>query len=242
MDVPGLIDQLETDGPLLAEAAQRAGWDAPVPALQWDVRTLVTHAGGVHRWAADAIRTSSTDYQSAAGAAVGTGPGDDELLGWFTAGHEALVAALRAAPEDLHAFTFLPADSPRHFWARRQAHETAIHRTDAQGAAGAVTDVPADFAQDGIGELVHGFAARRGNAADTPCTIALRCSDGPDWLITFGGERIAAEPRDVGEADGTVAGSSSEVYRWLWNRPSPAAADGDDAVFALWRKVRVRWG
>ena len=43
---------------------------------------------------------------------------------------------LRSAPADLDCFTFLPAESARHFWARRQAHETAIHRVDAENAAG----------------------------------------------------------------------------------------------------------
>lgn len=32
-------------------------------------------------------------------------------------------------------WTFLDAPSPLAFWARRQAHETAIHRADAQLAA-----------------------------------------------------------------------------------------------------------
>ena len=47
-----------------------------------------------------------------------------------------LVAALAAAPDDLECWTFLPAPSPRAMWARRQAHETAIHRVDAELAAG----------------------------------------------------------------------------------------------------------
>ncbi|MGI8677767.1 MAG: maleylpyruvate isomerase family mycothiol-dependent enzyme [Jatrophihabitans sp.] len=243
MDIPELIDQLESDGPLLVAAAERAGWDAPVPGTEWDVRTLVTHVGGVHRWAADAIRTSSQNYQSAAGAAVGTGPGDDELLAWFASGHASLVAALRAAPDDLATFTFLPADSPRHFWARRQAHETAIHRVDAEGASGAVTDFSAGVAQDGIAELLHGFAQRKSNAPDATGSFVLKAHDGPSWRIDFGGERIAVESAaEFGWANGLVSGTSSDLYRWLWNRPSPAMARGTEAVFALWRTVQVRWG
>lgn len=243
MDIPALIGQLEGDGPRLAAAAATAGWDAPVPATEWDVRTLVTHVGGVHRWAADAMRTSANSAESLAADGVGIGPADDELLAWFSAGHVDLVAALRGAPEELSTFTFLPADSSKHFWARRQAHETAIHRADAQGAAGAVTPFPADFAQDGMAELLHGFARRRSNAPSASATIVLRCSDGPSWEIRLGGERIEAVPgADFGCADVMVVGSSSELYLWLWNRPSAADVRGERAVADLWAaSVRVGW-
>lgn len=243
MDVPALLDRLAADGPLLIGAAQRAGWDAPVPATDWNVRDLVTHVGGVHRWAADIVRTSSATFDTAAGDAVGTGPGDAELAEWFCAGHAALVATLRCAPADLHCATFLPADSPRHFWARRQAHETAVHRVDAEGAAGEASVIGTAFAQDGIAEILHGFAARRARQATTAATIGLAVTDGPSWLITMGGERIeSAESADPPAADATVRGGSADIYRWLWNRPSAAAVEGDPGVAALWASaVRVRW-
>jgi uncharacterized protein (TIGR03083 family) len=243
MDVPALIRQLASDGPLLIEAADRAGWDTPVPGTDWDVRTLVKHIGGVHRWAADVVDTRSRTDDTPAGRAVGSGPDDDELVEWFQNGHAALVATLRSAPEDLDCFTFLPADSPRHFWARRQAHETAIHRADAQAAAGVVTPFDTPFAQDGIAELLLGFAQRRSNAIERAATIGLDAADGPSWLLTFGGERIkAVRTEDVGPADVTERGLSSDLYLWLWNRPCDAVVDGAEDVAALWSgKVRVRW-
>ena len=242
MDVPTLIDSLAGDGPRLAGAAAAAGWDAPVPGCpDWTVRDLVVHTGGVHRWAADMVREGRDTFATPAGDAVGTGPAGDALLDWFTAGHAALVEALRAAPDDLACATFLPADSPRHFWARRQAHETAIHRADAEQAAGVTPAFDADLAQDGIGELLLGFARRRSNAIATPGRLALRASDGPSWLLTFGGEKIEAAAVD-GEGDATVDGTSSDLYLWLWNRPSQAGVTGDESVAELWRGVRVRWG
>lgn len=244
MDATTLIAYLEIDGPLLAQAAERAGWGAPVPGTEWDVRTLVTHVGGVQRWAADAIRTSAASPATEAGNAVGTGPGDAELLDWFNAGHADVVAALHAAPDDLETFAFLPADSPKHFWARRQAHEAAIHRVDAQAAAGmAITTFRAGFAQDGIAELLLGFGRRRSNAIERPASLALIANDGPSWDIHFGGERIEAHSAcGFGESDAVVAGTSCELYRWLWNRPSGAQVSGDESVAELWgSSVRVSW-
>jgi uncharacterized protein (TIGR03083 family) len=244
MDVPSFVDRLSADGALLASAAARAGWEAAVPGTRWNVRELLTHTGGIHRWAADIVATRSPRTDTPAGAAVGSGPPDDELLDWFREGHAALVETLRAAPVDLDCATFLPADSPLHFWARRQAHETAIHRIDAEGAAGGgVSAVVAEFAQDGIAEILNGFARRRSNAIERNATIGLAVADGSSWLIRLGGARIeAARSDDLTGADVTVRGGSSDLYLWLWNRPSDATADGDLEVADLWAEsVRVRW-
>lgn len=243
MDVPALIAHLAADGRPLIDAAQRAGWDAPVPATAWSVRQLVTHVGGIHRWAADIVGTCSATSDTAAGREVGRGPADDELAEWFLAGHAALVDTLSSAPPDLDCFTFLPADSPRHFWARRQAHETAVHRVDAEGAAGEVTPIDAAFAQDGIAEMLNGFARRRRTEPPPAATIGLDAGDGPSWLITLGGERIESAPTDdLGDATTTVRGTSSDLDLWLWNRPSGAIVDGDQALAALWAQtVCVRW-
>jgi uncharacterized protein (TIGR03083 family) len=176
---------------------------------------------------------------------VGSGPADAELLDWYRAGHAELIAALTAAPADLAAATFLPAPSPLAFWARRQAHETGIHRADAEAAAGGpVADFPADFAQDGIAELLQGFARRRSNAVAEQATMQLVASDGPNWSVTFGGERIVAEPSaaEFGRADVVVRGSSADLYLWVWNRASAAEVSGDERIAQLWRDtVRVRW-
>jgi len=243
MDVDALIGHLAADGPRLAEAATRAGLDAPVPATDWTVRELVTHVGGIHRWAADIVANCGTGFDTAAGEAVGTGPSDPDLIDWFRAGHGTLVDTLRAAPTDLDCATFLPADSPLHFWARRQAHETAIHRADAEAAAASgVTGFDPCFAQDGIAELLLGFAARRANAIAQPATIGIRASDGPSWLIALGGDRTVAEPVGADmQADATVSGTSSALYLWLWNRASTATVAGDTRVAELWRDVRIRW-
>jgi uncharacterized protein (TIGR03083 family) len=244
MEVPALVNRIESDGKLLLAAAVRAGWDAPVPRTEWNVRELVTHTGGIHRWAADIVTTCSGHPNTAAGEAVGSGPDDDELAEWFENGLIALIATLRSAPPDLECFTFLPADSPLHFWARRQAHETAIHRVDAEGAAaGDITLFEPAFAQDGMAEVLCGFAARRRNAVSRSATLGLDAADGPSWLVTFGGEQIeAVESEDLVGTDVTVRGVSSDLYRWLWNRPSEAVIDGDESVAELWSStVRVTW-
>jgi uncharacterized protein (TIGR03083 family) len=249
MDTAALIEALSAEGPRLLDAATRAGWDTSVPGLDWDVRDLVVHTGGVHRWAAAVVSGASDEDIRLANSRVGAGPADDQLPEWFAAGHAALVDALRSAPDDLDAFTFLPAPSPRHFWARRQAHETAVHRADAQVAGGVVEPFAVAFAQDGIAEMLHGFATRRRHAIRQPGTVLLRPSDeGAAWRIVFGGEKTVAERVDANAGtdaavDSVIAGTSSELYLWLWNRPvARVEMHGEAELADLWRTaVRVTW-
>lgn len=243
--VTDLVDRLTSDGTLLATAAERAGWDAPVPHLDWAVRDVVVHLGGVHRWATDIVRTGAQSLDTEAGRAVGSGPPDDELLDWFLTGHAALVTALGDASPDLEVVTFLRAESPLLFWARRQAHETAIHRADVESAAGTITDVPPMFAVDGIYEIVGGFGARRSNAIAHNASMLLDdVGDVVCHRIVFGGERTEIDSYDVEPptSDVTVRGSASDIYYWLWNRPSGAEVVGERSVAQLWRDtVQVTW-
>lgn len=114
-------------------------------------------------------------------------------------------------PAGLNCFTLVPGVAPRTFWVRRQAHETAIHRADLEAAAGApVTAVDASFAQDGLGEIIGAFATEPAFATNHTGRLRLDASDGPAWLITFGGERNLVVSGDLPgtDADTVVRGTS----------------------------------
>ena len=149
----------------------------------------------------DRLRGRGADRAPRAGLdeVVGTGPADDDLAGWLGQGCADLVAALAAAPDDLQCWTFLAAPSPRAMWARRQAHETAIHRVDAQLAAGIpVTACTPAFAADGIDELLVLFVPRRGSKlrADPPASLAVRCTDvDASWLLRMDPDGVTTTPR-----------------------------------------------
>src|SRR5215469_8148559 len=147
------LDALRDAGTRLSAAAAQAGPDAPVPSCpEWVVRDLVRHQGGVHRWATDIVaRPRTEDWDVDLDEVVPSWPSDAELIDWFGDGVDRLVSALSAADPDLVCWTFLSAPSPLAMWARRQAHETSIHRVDAELAAGwQPARVPAAFAADGV--------------------------------------------------------------------------------------------
>jgi uncharacterized protein (TIGR03083 family) len=263
------IEALREQGDALADAASRAGLDAPVPpCAPWRVKDLLRHTGYVHRWAASHIVSPTgqvRDGPSEEEILRGGAP-DDELVGWFRDGHAALVRALRAADPELETAAFMAAPSPLAFWARRQAHETAIHRADADSAAGDVPGYPAEFAADGVDELITGFGQRRKYRPETGRngTLSVLATDtGDGWHVRMedGRIRAAREPGVVvgseaaavmtelesaamgAPADCVVSGPASAVYLFLWNRGGSAVTvSGDAAVLDQWKRgVRVRW-
>ncbi|MDQ2811129.1 MAG: maleylpyruvate isomerase N-terminal domain-containing protein, partial [Actinomycetota bacterium] len=164
MEVGQYLDALRDQGALMATAAERAGLAAAVPTCPpWLVNDLLRHTGYVHRWAARHITERPPAVLDGPPEAeiLARGAADPDLIAWFLAGHAALAAVLTAADPGLQCGTFLPAPSSLAFWARRQAHETAIHRADAESASGMRPVFPADFAADGIDELIMGFGRRR---------------------------------------------------------------------------------
>lgn len=234
---------LRTEVDRLVDAVRVADLDAGVPGLAWDVRTVATHTGAVHRWAADIVRRRLPAPSSSSAAFEPDGLPDADLPGWLVAGAAELSRTLAQAPADLACFTFVPGIAPRTFWRRRQAHETAVHRADVEAATGAgVTPVTAAFAQDGLAELVGAFATEPAYAVDRAGVLVLAPDDGPAWSVRLGDgpHRVTTGPDvDLAAADAVVRGSGSDVYLWAWNRPSAAEVRGDGSVVALWRQVKV---
>jgi MDMPI C-terminal domain len=134
-------------------------------------------------------------------------------------------------------------------WARRQAHETSMHRVDAELASGQTpTRFKPGFAADGISELLECFITRRGGRlrTDTEQVLRVRCSDSAgDWLVRIGPDGVVTTANDGDHrVDCQVAGNASDLYLALWNRRPDAHLDveGDRAVLGLFAdKVQVRW-
>jgi len=232
------IAYVESEGTRLVEAATAAGLDATVPACpDWAVRDLLTHIGGIYRWAADIVGEARQGFGTAAGEAVGSGPGDDELAMWCTEGRRALVETLRNAPPDLACAAFSDSLPPVAFWSRRQAHETAIHRADAETAAGLTPAFDTALALDGIDEIVTVFG--RGKKGMTPSTLLLAPGDGAPIRVVI--DDSGAQVSAPGPTEATVSGTASQLYLWLWHRPAEVTITGNEDAASTWGAVRPRW-
>ncbi|MEU6089886.1 maleylpyruvate isomerase family mycothiol-dependent enzyme [Streptomyces sp. NPDC047085] len=244
METAEFLQTLDREGRLLAAAAEESGTDAKVPTCpEWQVMDLLRHTGAVHRWAAGIVAEGHTAPRPMADAPDLDGA---ELVAWYRDSHRLLVDTLAAAPADLACWTFHPAPcpSPLAFWTRRQAHETTVHRYDAEVARGGEpSPIATDFAADGIDELLRGFHARSRSRLRTeePRVLRMRAVDagaGADAVWTV---RLSAEPpvtsRDASEkTDAELSGPADRLYLALWNRIPVPDVVGDRALVDLWRE------
>ncbi|MGW0413287.1 maleylpyruvate isomerase family mycothiol-dependent enzyme [Streptomyces collinus] len=243
METAEFLTTLDREGRLLAAAAAEAGTDAKVPTCpEWQVADLLRHTGAVHRWAAALVADGHTAPRP-----LGDGPDLDGagLVAWYRDSHRLLVDTLAGAPADLECWTFHPAPcpSPLAFWTRRQAHETAVHRYDAESArGGTASPIDAGFAADGIDELLRGFHARPRSRVRTerPRVLRVRAVDaGADAVWTV---RLSTEPpvtsRDAaGDAEAELTGPAERLYLALWNREAVPSVTGDRSLATLWRET-----
>ena len=230
-----------------ARSVIRAGLKTAVPTTpDWDVRRLVAHQGLIHRWATSHVLGQRLDPA----AVEQEGLAADDPVGWLRAGAGRLKTALQEAPEELEALVFLAdAPTPKHFWARRQCHETTIHAVDALSAElgryprAADTWIARDVAVDGIDELLTGFVPRPGSRlrAEDPITIAVLPEDSDQrWLVAVSGQApVTARGLGDEDADVVLRGSAVALYLTLWNRSDEIRDEGLD----LWAEgARVTWG
>ncbi|GGN09039.1 maleylpyruvate isomerase family mycothiol-dependent enzyme [Streptomyces fuscichromogenes] len=238
METAEFLKILDHEGQLLAAAAEQAGLDAPVPTCpDWQVRDLLRHTGVVHRWAAGVVTGAETSRP-----AFPDPPDIDgtELTTWYRDGHRRLVDTLDGAPRDLACWTFHPAPvaSPLAFWVRRQAHETTVHRYDAEAARGGpASPVGTDFAVDGIDELLRGFHARARSRvrSEPPRVLRVRTTDtDAAWTVRLSAGPPVTEPGTSDDATAELAGPADQLYLALWNRLPVPTVTGDPELADLW--------
>lgn len=233
------VAQIESQASLLRTAAVKAGPDVPVPSCpEWTVLALVRHMAEVHTWAGQAVVTAPEDGRPKWPKAP---EGFDEALTWWETGLSTLLDRLREVPADRPAWTF-HGPQVAGFWSRRQAHETSIHRLDAELAVGhelpALTFDP-EFAADGVDEYLTVLVGRRielGFPVTATGRLLIHAADaGRTWEVrlTEGEPLVVTAPQDSAFAeDATLAGTADSIYRAVYARPGHAIVTGDESLLA----------
>jgi hypothetical protein len=146
--------------------------------------------------------------------------------------------------------TFMPEASTVHFWRRRMALETLVHRTDAELAVGGVSPMDDELSADGIDELLW-FGTHPENDDDDGLapTSAIVVTDGTrEWRTTLHQRGLTRSVE--GRPDATVRGSAPGLLLALTGRDleglGPArfgvtvpVVDGDVAAY---ERLRTRLG
>lgn len=233
------LDLLRSEGHRLAAMPVDA-LDAPVPTVPgWTLERVLRHTGKVHRWVA-ATLAAGPGADLGGSAELRSLPKGPDCLPAYREALEQLLTELAAHDFDRPAPTFAGPGTVG-FWARRQAHEVAVHRVDAADAVHAAGG-PAPEAMsvtgsvDGVDEWARLMLPRV--LAEVPVvlrekTVHLHGTDAPDaeWLLTLtpGGVRVTA-----GHAKGDVAvrGTAQELLLTMWRRRPLAALEmfGDAGV------------
>ena len=210
----------------------------------WSLRQLATHLGRGQRWAAEIVRRRSAEFIAFRDVPDGRIPDDPAARpDWLNAGPALLIDSVAGAGQD-HVWTFL-GPRPAIFWARRMAHETAVHVADAELAIGREVSIPADLGADAIDEwllLLSQDSDGTAPLASAGQTLHLHATDdgldgAGEWLIRSAGQGITVEPGH-GRADVALRGPAATLLLVLLRRLPPSTQGvevlGDSAILTRW--------
>jgi uncharacterized protein (TIGR03083 family) len=156
-----------------------------------------------------------------------------EFMSW---GFEAITKALDINRAERPTWSWHHSDQSVDFWFRRMAHETVIHRIDAEQAVGAVTSTDEALALDGVDEVLD-FLPLLGSWPEVPnvdfgiVSIVASTRDGSKvWDLNFTEQSAtvsaAAEPNE--NARLIISGDAEAMDLYLWGR-----IDSSDSRIAI---------
>jgi uncharacterized protein (TIGR03083 family) len=191
---------LRADGAAFrAAVAEEGTLGLSVPSCpDWTVEDLVHHLGGVYAFVLSHVTRGTTDRPPRPDLSeVPTGPG---TLDWFDQQYAAILEVLDGLDPALPAWNWAPQPKRAEFWHRRMAHETAVHRWDAQMASGLSEPIEAKLAADGVTEVIDTWlpAGRRKGPSDRHGVVALRAVDVDEvWDVRLRGMGVALLDTDT---------------------------------------------
>ncbi|MGH9292956.1 MAG: maleylpyruvate isomerase family mycothiol-dependent enzyme [Acidimicrobiales bacterium] len=216
--------------------------DKMVPTCpDWTVADLAGHLARVYNWAGSIVEgrlEAPPDRGSLPRRPEGASPVD-----WLEDRRDRLVRALEGAAGDrAPIWNFGPRSANASWWARRQQHETTIHRVDFERALGsALEPVGAEEAADLLDELfeivrIEEVALDDLEKADG-LWIHLHATDldGAEWTIDTAAKAVT---RSHMKGDVAVRAPMWALARWAWGRAGPGEVEvfGDLASAESWRR------
>jgi uncharacterized protein (TIGR03083 family) len=183
-------------------AASEAGLSASVPPCpDWQLLDLIHHVGLVYlRVRSHVSRGVTSRPETDPRESRGELPTDATAIQWWAGEYEELMTLLDALDPQMPAWNWAPTSKHAAFWHRRMAHETAIHRWDAQMAVGAVEPIETKLAVDGVAEVLDTWlpAGRRKGPADRTGVVQLVATDAEhEWFLRLRGEGVALLDTDT---------------------------------------------
>jgi len=246
MDHAAYLDVVVAQTHALAEAARAVDPGTTVPATpEWTMAKLVKHCGTTHAWARAVIERG--EFANPGELDLGLPATEADYPDWIEVGAAAFAATASAADPGAPTWSW-GVDQHVGFWSRRMAHETTIHRWDAQSAPGPQDPVDVPMAVDGIDERLENLVpSMEFNSAGPDAlsgggeTIHLHCTDADgEWLLRFGDDGFTFT-REHAKGDLAIRGDASDLLLWLVGRRSLDGLEtfGDTGVADTHAAVRT---
>ena len=223
------IDAVALESERFARAA-RGPLDARVPSCpDWALGDLVWHLASVQWVWAEVVGKRALEREP-----IGQPEDrpDEELVPWFDEVSDRLVSALRSTDPTVRVWSWADGQQDVAWVARRQAHEAAVHRWDAQGALGTPEPIASDLAADGMAEFFDWMlTSEDATGFDGVVRVRLTPTDhGEARTVEVAEGRI--DPSAEATPDVTVRGTASDLLLLLWRRVTAdsVAVEGDRAA------------
>jgi len=225
------LGALRADGAaFLAAIGQPGVLAAEVPSCPgWTVADLARHLGTFyHRTRLNAATTPVEQNWGPLVIPAEAPPADhDEVVAWFAAELARIDAFLDGLDPDRPTWNWAPQAKTAGFWHRRSAHETAVHRWDAQLSTGLAEPLDAKLAGDTVAEVLDTFlpAGRRRTQSELAGVVHLVAADlALEWYVRLwpGGVTLLDTDTllddDAHPARAAASGSASDLALALWGR------------------------
>ncbi|ROT31927.1 maleylpyruvate isomerase N-terminal domain-containing protein [Micromonospora sp. HM5-17] len=218
---------LRAEGPSFGAAISEAALDIRVPSCpEWTMIDLVHHLGSIYQWVHGVVTRGTTEAPPRRTVPEGlpTGPAAVE---WWREQFDQLMAALDRLDPEAPAWNWAPQPKKVAFWHRRMAHETVVHRWDAQMAVATGEPIEAKLAADGISEVLDTWlpAGRRALDQGWYGVVQLVATDaGQEWYLRLRGTGVALLDTgtildtDDHHARAHLSGTASDLLLALWGR------------------------
>lgn len=241
------LDAVAANAASFAEVLRATPADVRVPSCpEWSLGELGAHAADFAAFYTHAIcdRTGATRppwpntwRHAAASPLNGEAPAT-----YFDERVQFLLSLLRSTAPDAEVRTWARDDQTAHFVARRSAHELAVHRFDAQLAAGEPESIDARLAADGIEEIfvmLKYLGAGVGQGGGAGEILQIRSTDqSTDWVIVLRAGVVEVR-REPAPADLKATGTASDLELLLYARSPIGQVEfvGDNAVLDAWYRT-----
>ena len=236
-DKDAYVDATAREGAAVGAVAASGDLDAPVPSCpRWSLQKLVGHLGWVYNWVSEHIEARAATMLNRDD--VPRPPQDDAVVGWYAEAHARVLDALRNVDPAEEIWSWAGVNTGA-FWHERLAHESLIHRWDAENTVGEPGHVDSDLGADGVDELMEviwPFQVRSAKDSLPEGTLHLHRTDGEgEWFCRIVDGRFVVE-RVHARGDVAVRGTGAELDLVLWRRIGPDDVEvfGEAGVLAAW--------